>query len=88
MADMTFLKDKELIQLQPPSMYSTFSGRKDPPKHWSVEFQLVMVVDGRNLHYEARWPIPKEDDDQFSQDRSVIKKGQFSIAAAFQPGTS
>lgn len=87
MADMTFLKEEGLIQLQPPSEYSTFSGRKDPPKHWSVEFQLVMVVDGRNLRYEARWPVPREDG-QFPQEQTVQAKGQFSIAAAFQPGTA
>jgi hypothetical protein len=84
--DMTFLKDMGYIQLKPPSEYSTYSG-PSAPDHWSVEFQLVMIIDGRNLRYEARWPIPNESDNN-SQEKNVKAQGQISIAAAFQPGTA
>lgn len=46
-----------------------------------------MIVDGRNLRYEARWPIPKEND-QTHHKQNVQAEGQISIAAAFKPGTA
>lgn len=90
-ADMTFLKDEGLIKPEPPSQYSTYSGPK-VPYHWEVSFELVMIVDGRNLRYEARWPPrpPSEDGESRVrvQNQRVHAKGQTSIAAAFKPGTA
>jgi hypothetical protein len=83
---MTFLKENGDIKLQPPSYFSTYSGPK-APHHWSVEFQLVMIVDGRNLRYEARWPILKENNHN-PQGQTVQARGQVSLAAAFKPGTA
>ncbi|KAF2175978.1 hypothetical protein K469DRAFT_608704 [Zopfia rhizophila CBS 207.26] len=84
-ADMTFLKDRGLIQPEAPSHYSTF--RLNPQRrHWVVNFELVMIVDGRNLRYEARWP-PTEDL-EFGEEQTVHAVGQECIAAAFQPGTA
>ena len=45
--------------------------------HYYIEFELVLIVKGRNLRYEARWPRGGE----------VRGQGQICIAAAFQPGT-
>jgi hypothetical protein len=45
--------------------------------HYKVEFELVMIVNGRNLRYEARWP-------KNGQARGTA---QVCIAAAFKPGT-
>ena len=83
---MTFLRDEGYIQLQTPSADSTYKGPK-APKHWAVEFQLVMIVEGRNLRYEARLPAPKAQEHS-AQVQTVQAKGQISIAAAFQPGTA
>ena len=83
---MTFLKDQGYIKPEPPSEFSTYSGPKGP-YHWSVKFKLVMIVEGRNLRYEARWPIPNTREGE-SQLNSVHATGQICIAAGFKPGTA
>jgi hypothetical protein len=83
---MTFLRDENHIQLETPSAHSTYRGPK-APKHWAVEFQLVMIIEGRNLRYEARWPLPNTEN-HGPQGQTVQAKGQISIAAAFLPGTA
>ncbi len=82
---MTFLKDQGRIEPKLPSDLSTHSGSKN--LHWEVMFDLVMIVDGRNLRYEARWPSLKDPEAAFHQ-QSVLRKGQICIAAAFKPGTA
>ncbi|KIM99548.1 hypothetical protein OIDMADRAFT_19679 [Oidiodendron maius Zn] len=72
-ADMSFLVKENIIQ---PIMPDPMSGGKP---HYKIEFQLVMIIDGRNLRYEARWPK--------GNDARVHGSGQICIAAAFQPGT-
>jgi hypothetical protein len=69
---MTFLKDEGIIQPTYPER-----GLKGKP-HYKVEFELVMIIDGRNLRYEARYPAGGE----------VKGRGQICIAAAFEPGTN
>jgi hypothetical protein len=71
--DMTFLRTEGHIQPTIPK--DGWPGKK----HYKVEFELVMIVDGRNLRYEARWPI--------GEGSQVQQKGQTCIAAAFIPGT-
>ncbi|KAE9377463.1 hypothetical protein N431DRAFT_329570 [Stipitochalara longipes BDJ] len=85
-ADMTFLRDEGLIQPEPPSVFSTYSGPK-APHHWAVTFELVMIIDGRNLRYEARWP-PSDSPEAQVYNQKVHGKGQTCIAAAFKPGTA
>jgi hypothetical protein len=84
-ADMTFLKNEGHIEPVPPSIYSTYS--RDECLHYAVTFDLVMIVDGRNLRYEARWP-PRKAGKQTSQQSHVKAQGQICIAAAFKPGTA
>ena len=84
-ADMTFLRAQGLIQPELPSVFSTNRGSDVP--YWAVSFDLVMIVDGRNLRYEARWP-PSKEGEETSQDQVVHARGQTCIAAAFKPGTS
>ena len=83
---MTFLRTDGHIQPQPPSDYSTYGGPK-PPYHWAVTFDLVMIIDGRNLRYEARWPPSNSPEARVHQQR-VYERGQTCIAAAFKPGTA
>jgi hypothetical protein len=68
---MTFLKTEGIIQPVVPQ-----AGEGGKP-HYKVEFELVMIIDGRNLRYEARFPAGGQ----------VQDRGQISIAAAFEPGT-
>ncbi|KAH6723782.1 hypothetical protein BKA61DRAFT_626706 [Leptodontidium sp. MPI-SDFR-AT-0119] len=76
--DMTFLRDegKILPVLPVPDKDGVHQGKL----HYKVEYDLVAVVEGRNLRYEARYPA--------NENGRVQKTGQFSIAAAFLPGTS
>ena len=82
---MTFLKDQGHIQPKIPSEWSRDVGTNT--LHWEVTFDLVMIVDGRNLRYEARWPSLK-DPEAASHQQSVQGTGQICIAAAFKPGTA
>lgn len=83
---MTFLRDEGHIQPVAPSVFSTYSGPK-APHHWEVTFELVMIIDGRNLRYEARWPLSNSPEASV-HDQTVLESGQTCIAAAFKPGTS
>jgi hypothetical protein len=87
-ANMTFLKTRRLIQPELPSAHSTFIGdqAKQRLRHWTVEFDLVMIVEGRNLRYEARWP-PKDKLHE-GDEQEVQVSAQLCIAAAFRPGTA
>ncbi|OBT51183.1 hypothetical protein VE04_08148 [Pseudogymnoascus sp. 24MN13] len=69
--DMTFLKERNLIQPVEPE-----EGVR-ARRHYKVEYELVMIVNDRNLRWEARYPAGGE----------VQGIGQISIAAAFVPGT-
>lgn len=66
---MTFLRDEGRIK---PTLPTCGSGKK----HYKVEYELVAIIEGRNLRYEARFP----------PGRKVRRRAQVSIAAAFQPG--
>lgn len=70
---VTFLRDENKIQpvLPPPGPHGVV--------HYRVEYDLVAVVEGRNLRYEARYPA--------NSSGTVHQVGQISIAAAFRPGT-
>ena len=76
--DMSFLRDENLI-------WPTFAvpdEKKNPQgkTHWRVDYDLVPIVEGRNLRYEARYPT--------NSSGKALKTGQVGIAAAFKPGTN
>jgi hypothetical protein len=81
--DMTFLRDQGHINVVYPSQWSAKPGEKNG--YYAVEFDLVMIIDGRNLKYEARWPPTVGDTPPLNQ--HVRASGQVCIAAAFKPGT-
>jgi hypothetical protein len=84
---MSFLRDEGHIKPVQQSESSTFEGTKAQQPYWEVEFELVMIIDGRNLRYEAHWP-PSDDPAARTQKHHVCAEGQISIAAAFKPGTA
>jgi hypothetical protein len=84
---MSFLRNEGFIQPVKPSEFSTFEGIKAQQPYWAVEFELVMVIDGRNLRYEARWP-PSNEPAATIHPQKVYAQGQICIAAAFKPGTA
>src|SRR6266498_1462591 len=51
LADMTFLRTEGLIEPTIPK-----NGERGK-KRYEVQFSLVIIVDGRNLRYEARYPM-------------------------------
>jgi len=71
-ADMTPLVREGKIPLTLPE--EGFVGEP----HFKIEYELIMIINGRNLSFQARWPIGGHD---------VYGQGQISIAAAFRPGT-
>ncbi|KAJ8062988.1 hypothetical protein OCU04_008233 [Sclerotinia nivalis] len=71
--DMTFLRDQNIIKPVFPEEGS------NGVKHYRVDYELVAIVEGRALRYEARSP---------AEGGKVWGKGQFSIAAAFREGTA
>ncbi|OCL14979.1 hypothetical protein AOQ84DRAFT_307992 [Glonium stellatum] len=72
--DMTFLRRENRIKIVQPAR------RKKGKKHYRVEFDLLIKVDGRNLRYMAKYPPGGEGE--------VLMEGQTCIAAAFLPGTN
>ena len=69
---MTFLRtDGHIVPMEPDH------GRGS--RHYRVEYDLVMIVDGRNMRYEACYTNAGDD--------RIMGSGQICIAAAFEPGT-
>jgi hypothetical protein len=83
-ADLTFLKEQNLIQPQLPSIYSTHVGSRK--QHWVTHYEVAMVVQGRSIRFEARWPVKR--DLKPGQSQAVLAMKLVGIAAAFQPGTA
>lgn len=72
--DMTFLREEGIIKPVYPEEGNNGT------EHYRVEYELVAIVEGRALRYEARYPA--------GEGGEVLGKGQFSIAAAFREGTA
>lgn len=70
--DMTPIIQQGLIQ--PATIKPGYDGKP----HYKIEFDLVIIINGRNLRYEARWPVGSAE---------TRSQGQICIAAAFRPGT-
>lgn len=68
---MTFLKEQNLVQ--PVEAEEGVRAKR----HYKIEYELVMIVNDRNMRWEARYPAGGQ----------VQGTGQVSIAAAFVPGT-
>ncbi len=72
----------DLTQLRAhPDRYLRTEENSDRNVHtfWEIEFELCLMIDGRNLSFDARSP---ENPEQVTSSRN------FSIAASFVPGTA
>ncbi|CZR65043.1 uncharacterized protein PAC_14943 [Phialocephala subalpina] len=83
--DMTFLRDEGKITPIYPEVYGSEEGEYDEEEdirgkpHYLITYDIVPIVQGRNLRYEVRYPAGEPGKTQ--------KIGQICIAAAFTPGT-
>lgn len=89
--DVTELRDEALLEIVPPRPDHEGVIRTQPL--YRVEYDLVAIVEGRNLRYEARW-WPRDNDSankkrkfQGEAGYRVLETAQVSIASAFRPGT-
>lgn len=83
-ADLTFLKNEGYLVPQRPSEHSIHY--QTQKMFYEVIYEIAMIVEGRSIRFEARWPtkemlIP-------GQEQQVLATKLVGIAAAFQPGTA
>ncbi|KAF2624064.1 hypothetical protein BU25DRAFT_348820 [Macroventuria anomochaeta] len=83
-ADLTRLKDEGRIALQQPSEYSTYTGSQK--KYYEVHYEVALIVEGRSIHFEARYPV--KDNLRPGEKQEVLGAKLVGIAAAFAPGTA
>lgn len=76
--DLSYLRDQGRIQ--PVSPRSNDDGVVRGKMHWEIKYDVVFVVEGRNLSYDLVFPS--------GPGGKVLKTGKISIASAFFPGTS
>jgi len=82
--DLTRLKDEGRIVPQYPSEVSIHKGSKRC--FWEVDYEVALIVEGRSIRFEARYPVqgalgPGEQ-------QEVLGVKLVGIAAAFAPGTA
>lgn len=78
--DVSDLKDEF------PTEPKASTGPRTRPKNRDnrvVKFDLVIMVEGRQLKYEARWPSGARSADEVR----IRKRGYVSLAPSFAPGT-
>ena len=78
--DMT--NHKEAITRELNGFKGTRAKKK---KHWNkvVVFDLVIIVEGRQLKFEARWPSGAKSPEEVK----MRKTGYVSLAPSLEPGT-
>jgi hypothetical protein len=83
-ADMTHLRTEGRIQAQTPSEYSTFAGSDET--YWEVHYEVRLIVEGRSIRFEARYPV--RDNLRPGEEQKRLGMTLVGIAAAFAPGTA
>jgi hypothetical protein len=83
-ADLTRLRDEGRIEPQHPSMYSTHTGPQK--RYWEVHYEVALIVEGRSIRFEARYPV--KDALRPGEQQEVLGVKLVGIAAAFAPGTA
>ena len=82
--NVTGLSDHGRLQLLEPSEFSTHAGSKKT--YWEVHYEIVLIVQGRSINFEARFPVRSKLLPGERQDSLGAKL--VGIAAAFAPGTA
>jgi hypothetical protein len=89
--DVTRLRDEGLLEIIGRKV--DHDGVVQVERHYRVEYDMVPIVEGRNLRYESRWPAVDHNVTAGKRKRAgtadyqVLETAQVSIASAFRPGT-
>ncbi|KAF2111588.1 hypothetical protein BDV96DRAFT_634844 [Lophiotrema nucula] len=81
--DWTILKKSKRFQPEMPLEDSVYKGQANR-MYWAVYYDVVLILEGRNPRYEARWP--SSPDLRAGEEQQVYEQGQICVAAAFKPG--
>lgn len=84
MADLTFLKDEGLIEPKKPDPLRNFAAAQKP--YWEPHYEIALIVEGRSIRFEARWPVKEALAP--GQNQRVLDTKLVGIASAFKPGTA
>jgi hypothetical protein len=82
--DLTFLIENGEIEPQLPSVDSKWAGSRH--QYWEVHYAVLMIVEGRSIRFEARWPA--STDKKPGRVPRVLATKLVGIAASFPPGTA
>ena len=80
--DLTRLRDEGRIEPQQPSGAYAHSQKR----YWEVHYEVALIVEGRSIRFEARYPV--EDALRPGEQQEVLGVKLVGIAAAFVPGTA
>jgi hypothetical protein len=83
-ADLTRLRDEGRIEPQHPSKFSKHAGSQK--RYWEVHYEVALIVEGRSIRFEARYPV--KDGLRPGEQQEVLGVKLVGIAAAFAPGTA
>jgi hypothetical protein len=83
-ADLTRLRDEGRIEPQDPSEFSKYAGSQK--RYWEVHYEVALIVEGRSIRFEARYPV--KDNLRPGEQQEVLGVKLIGIAASFQPGTA
>ena len=82
--NMTSLRDDGHLKL----VYPKGVDNPDPSRlHYRIEMDLFVIVENRNLSFEAVWPA-RDSEERRQGAKEVRRKGTVSIASSFAPGTA
>ncbi|KAI8933218.1 hypothetical protein NX059_009853 [Plenodomus lindquistii] len=83
-ADFTQLMAKRRVQPQPNS---SFGKQRSQKYHYEIWYDVVLIVNGRTMRFEARYPA-KDDLGPGEKQEVLGMKLVGSMAASFKPGTA
>jgi hypothetical protein len=83
-ADLTRLRDEGRIKPQYPSEFSKHAGSQK--RYWEVHYEVALIVEGRSIRFEARYPV--KDGLRPGEQQEILGIKLVGIAAAFSPGTA